>query len=768
MSRINKILKSLVATLLVTSLVFYVQTGDKMERTSRRNLIVTETNYTDLCVNKNVTALYTFDPKINKISTSFSGYLSNLTFVKEDQTDNIRKALNGDTDARNSLIVNLFAPYIIFIVFGAITIIFWIIYWVCCCKSCCCCKGEQTESKCGINTIAFILIILAVAGIIAVCIIGFVFSSRLPEKLDASQCSLLRLYLDVKSGELKTTTPKWIGVDGILGKFNDLSASLDTIKANSNNAFKDTSYTSTDQNNYNKFLETSYNNFKGRTTSSPTPNGSSPFTPGFIANYGPSTTDATTTSNIRQEFAMTIVGTTNSLNSLKGYTTTINDNINSAKGVFTSATDSLTPLKTNIDKIDKDYVTKFVEFKSDSAKPLNTAFIILFAIIIGGGIIFLVFTLLFVCCDIKCFRFISHIAWNIVTLITIALFVIAGVFGLLGTVFLYLGPFIEAFFENKTLVYILGDQKAADILDTCMNKGGDLQKILAGDTSMVTTLSSFVDQANTLDSIYKNVTSVQGSVVVNNYIEYYKKLDKNVALDVSTSDEGAPKALAKLTLYTDDTVESTSLQNSCSSKTYDKWVSDDTACPAGTQLISSNIPDTNIGEQSCLNVRSWTETTTASRYSKRPNSCSGSLNIATTASGYVASINKYASDSSVIIAELQKEMTSINNQYSNSANKIKDALNSVKSVTDPFLNILQGQIGSGKLFDMVNCSFLSIDSLVIVNTMKPTGDAVIQLAACLASLALLNWILLFFGLIFLYRRATANQQSGNLVSEKAS
>ena len=252
---------------------------------SSKRLLFSQQEYKDLCGDTNYTEYITNDNALN-LYNNFSNILSNYTYVKEDQTENIRNLIIGDdkNTALRQFVVETLAAFIIFWILAIITVIAWIVYCVCCCcKACLCCKRQEPESKASLcNLISFILITLAVLGVIAVCIVGFVASGKFSERVDDSQCALMKFYLDAKDGETKNSTPRWIGVNGVNNKMDGLIVAIDNLRNNANGAFNDISFVDNDFKSYNDALLRSNDNFDDRTTISPDPNNKAQITPGFI------------------------------------------------------------------------------------------------------------------------------------------------------------------------------------------------------------------------------------------------------------------------------------------------------------------------------------------------------------------------------------------------------------------------------------------------------------------------------------------------------
>ena len=746
----------LLSSLVTTTLILYILNTKEDDKLNLRRSLISKSDYINLCNITNATSSVIINQEFSLILDTFSAFLVNFTFIDNDQTSNIRDSfINKDSSKRQTLIIELLSPYIILIIFGLITIIFWITYVICCFKPCCCLKGSEVESKCGWKLISMIIILLSLCGIIIVSIIGFVLSSKLPSKLDASECVLIKLYIDITDGETTNKIPKWSGISNIQNKFSQLQSSLDSIKQNHKN-YKDISFLESDKATYSNLLTSSYNKIKDKTVTSPYPSGISNFIPGFIENYGPIDNSNSTIYTLSREFDNVIINSGNILNIIKLKANEISTNVELAKQIFQNVINNLETIKSNITILDSDYISKFSEFKKESIVKLNNTFIGLFAVIVGVSLLFILFTLLYGCLDIKLMKILSHIAWNIITLITIPLFIISGLFGLLATAFRYTGPLIQVLFEYDSLKTIFSDDMTVKILDTCMNKGGDLQTVLAGNLSMVDSLDNYVLYSNKIVASYNNMTSINVSYSINNIQSYYRLLDSDISLDSSTFVQSAKNTIKELNSYTDNSLQD-SKQSSCSSNTYDTWVSDDVKCDNSYKLIFSSNRFNNIGSKSCLNLKTWDSETGKSRYINNPICPKGS--ISEIVGSFIKSLRVYASESSTVLASLQTEMTNLNSQYSTFKNKLLDPIKTSKSISDPLTNIISNEIGSGRLFDIISCGFVASDAAIIVDVFKQTGDSILQLCACLAALAFLNWFLLFFGLIFLFRKINTKTDS---------
>ena len=238
--------------------------------------ICKETNYTQIIENK-----FTL-----KAGSTLSYYLKNFTYIKKDQSDNIYKLIvENDSSVVKTIVVDLLLPYLIFLVCSMISIIILTLLLICCCKGCLCCsfENEEEEPACGIHKASGIIIIVFLIGIIVICIVGFVFSSKIVKKSSDTVCSGFKMYIDVKSGQDIDTLPKWIGIKGIDNKLESIINSLDNLKENSKGVFDGVPNTKDSKLTYDNLLDNSYNGIKDKTTRNPNPNNSeSSYIPGYI------------------------------------------------------------------------------------------------------------------------------------------------------------------------------------------------------------------------------------------------------------------------------------------------------------------------------------------------------------------------------------------------------------------------------------------------------------------------------------------------------
>lgn len=284
----------------------------------------------------------------------------------------------------------------------------------------------------------------------------------------------------------------------------------------------------------------------------------------------------------------------------------------------------------------------------------NTAFAALFAVLFGLAIIFFVVSFIVVSCDKMGLRYVSHIVWNLMTIITIPLFLLSSLFGLAGTAMIYIPSFLEILLSYEGLLTVVS-QDSAEILDSCLNGDGSLRGVAFDDTTdYLTNFDKFYNVSYILNSYSEDFSETTSSQTV----LYSKDLNTRMQTDIELApivdnDPNSPAyVLGNLTALT-STAYSSNL-DSCSGTTEDFWVSSTANCPEGYDYVPASTADNNVGSESCLNVREWTDASVQSRFNNR-NKCDGTSNV-NTVSQYVTQINKYASESSPILNDLNLEL----------------------------------------------------------------------------------------------------------------
>lgn len=289
----SKAIKLAVAPTLITIIIYFYTTSKQVSfiesELKHGRILFDIKDYNSKCL----TADYNFTDVVKneyllKANEVFDQYLANFTDSdpsKEATFKNLILNQSASSDDLIEIAKTILAPFIIFLIFAVITLIGWFVCCCCCCcKACCCFRNDSPdEPLCGCQKFSVIAFMVCFLGLIAICIVGYVFSGKLSPSVKSTECSLLKFYLDLKIGQQNETKPYWIGVDNMIIKLNEIESKIDSIQSNSATAFKDTSFVQNDQKVYNSKLDNSYNSIKDLKVTSPNPNSNGKqISPGFI------------------------------------------------------------------------------------------------------------------------------------------------------------------------------------------------------------------------------------------------------------------------------------------------------------------------------------------------------------------------------------------------------------------------------------------------------------------------------------------------------
>jgi uncharacterized protein (UPF0147 family) len=234
------------------------------------------------------------------------------------------------------------------------------------------------------------------------------------------------------------------------------------------------------------------------------------------------------------------------------------------------------------------------------------------------------------------------------------LFLLSSLFGLAGTAMIYIPSFMEVLLSYKGLITVV-NKESADILDSCLNGDGSLRNIAFSDTTgYLDTFDKFYNNSYILEDNRQSLSESTSSLTVKELKDYHTEMQTNIILapEIANDPNSPIYVLDNLTDIT-STYYSTTLDK-CSAITEDIWVSSVKDCDDGYNYVAASSPDSGVGSESCLNVREWKDTSVQSRYTNR-NKCGGISNV-NTVSQYVTAINKYATESSPVLNDLNLQL----------------------------------------------------------------------------------------------------------------
>lgn len=214
--------------------------------------------------------------------------------------------------------------------------------------------------------------------------------SQFVRDVNSVTCQFLTFYSNTVEGQNITTTPKWVGVNGIRKIFADTSSALDTISQNSRTAFTNTNWTQTDPAKFENLLDQSYQKFSSRSLTNRNPAASkksaATIVPLYISNYGAYTKANTLLNTVYQEFSTKIKFSITLVDQAKEYSRTISDNSQSIKDTITNIDTSLKPLSDAFTNLEKDVINQWIDYVIIIFLPIfNTKKFIPFFLIITAS-----------------------------------------------------------------------------------------------------------------------------------------------------------------------------------------------------------------------------------------------------------------------------------------------------------------------------------------------------------------------------------------------
>ena len=118
-------------------------------------------------------------------------------------------------------------PILIFLVLGILSLPAWPICCFCtCCNCCCCCCCKKPGCKIPCFIFTYIFYALSVA----ICIYGLTQTNKIYVGLADTECSMLRFFEQILEGEIRNSTPRWPGIEGIDGILSDINNEIEGLR----------------------------------------------------------------------------------------------------------------------------------------------------------------------------------------------------------------------------------------------------------------------------------------------------------------------------------------------------------------------------------------------------------------------------------------------------------------------------------------------------------------------------------------------------------
>ena len=461
--------------------------------------------------------------------------------------DNSRlRNLGGSLDT-NKLVDYLMRtlPFLIFLVFGVLSIFGWIVCCICCCCDCCCCCCCKKD-KCKVPCFFFTFVFYALS--VAISIYGLTQSKKIFVGLANTECSILKFFGQVLNGEIKQERPRWAGISNINNLLEDLVGTITRLEGESYRNL-DTYMTSISNNkrNFKNKMAWAGNSFFVSETSNT-----------YIDDYQKDyNTIGITNYPLKDKYVLDIVKnfgrkvredvyTKNSSlyawnQEFSEFARNADDYLGRAKSAFDDVlsnsfgdvTRALNSGAENLDKLTKPFTDaekKIGNYLGDYSEHIDKygkmSVTIVFSVLMVMNLALAALMLLIYlfstktcegCICIRClFKFCTHILWNVLSLMMLLSFIIGSILGLFGTIggdMMSLVSFIMSKdnFDspNPLLLNKLGGQ-SKQYIKRCIHEDGNIAQEIGLDDS----LSSFED-----------INSVEGDI--SSTLQQFNQLSSN-------------------------------------------------------------------------------------------------------------------------------------------------------------------------------------------------------------------------------------------------
>ena len=642
------------------------------------------------------------------------------------------------------------APAFMFFILGIASIVAWIFFsFFCCCNCCCCCCCKKPECKC---TFLFVPLIFDLV-IIICCLVGIFTSSKMFTGLADVECSLMKFISEINTGEKKNDTVKWVGFDEILKTFENIKNKINKIKTETQNDLnhnydllteKKEQFPITLKNTYTDMLDPMDPDsplifdtiFLTHIIEEGTLNNLDVGVLDILYNYGPMNKDEKFLYQLNEQYELMTKEADEYLQKAHdSFENLLQEN--SVSELIDSSQASVEELNKSINGI-KDEIAKYIIDYSDPIESygkyiVKIIYIVILSLSCFSGIsVVLMYITAEECCYGKCCcgkgltKTLSHISWNLMSLVLIFSFIICGIVFLLSYIGTDLVKVITIIFGENNLysrnpILIKGD--VSNYFNVCFHGDGDLANILG-----LTSNDSSTLQFDELNSIIGDIVEVkkkveQSDVVIKLFKENLEKRKKYIDVNIYDFNTTIWVNLDKLIYTFNDLIKD---------QEYDVWTLNNTCpdvnyllvhCPADTEtpVTRKNVEDEPIPKE-CLNFEEWKDNFEL-RYKSPPILILDMTytTVLKAAKYYVNAVNNITDyiDNGLPISTLTDKIEIVEEAYNDVIQTELDALNiynkTIFDITSVFNELNNG---GDSLFSFLNCKFIGNNALIILKNLK--------------------------------------------------
>ena len=639
-------------------------------------------------------------------------------------------------------------PAFMFIMIGIIAIVGWLFFgFFCCCNCCCCCCCKKEECK---STFLFVPLIFDL-GIIITCITGIFSSNKMFTGLADVECSFMKFISEINIGENKQNDLRWLGFEEIIKIFDNIKEKVNEIKTNTQNYLN---------NNYDLLTEKKEefpNTISETYTSMLDPN--DPDSPlifdekylthiireetldkldvgvfDLLYEYGPMKTDEKFLYKLREQYqSMTDLSDEYLQKAHDSFEEVFEENsvselMDISKECFEEMNSSISDIKDEIAKYIIDYSDPIESYGKYVVKIIYIVIISLACF--SGFSVAMMYITAEECCYGKCCcgkgltKTLSHISWNLMSLVMICSFMICGVVFLLSYLGEDLVQVITIIFGQKNLYSknpILIKGNVSNIFDVCFHGDGDLAFLIG-----LTNNQSSTYHFDELNGIKNDINEAKEKVEQDDVVikAFKEKLDNR-------------KRYRDVNIYDFNTTTFINLDNLIytfndliKNDEYDVWTLNETCpdenyllihCPTEDPVERKNVENEPIPKE-CLNFKEWKDNIENRYHSPIVLILDVTYTTVLKAARYfvnaVNNITDYI-DYGEAVSTLTDKLSISEETYYNVIRTELETLNIYNRTIYDLISVFDGlNNGEGSLFSFLNCNFMKNNVLIIIKNLQ--------------------------------------------------
>lgn len=680
--------------------------------------------------------------------------------IYPDYVEALLDILEGDgklIDNLSKYLNHAFAG-LFFLVLGIIAIVCWLCFgFFCCCNCCCCCCCKKPECK---GKILFFSLLFD--GIIIItCLIGLITSNSMFNSFEDVECSFMKFISEINSGENRVDGSGWVGFNEIISIFNNIKSKVDEVKTESKTEL-DTIYATNveKEENFKNSLETTYGELLDpddpfsdiifpvtlcfRITQENTFNLLDVGALDVLYNYGPVNNNEKFLYKLNENYDMLTEKANNYLNSAYESFTHIFEE-NSIDVFVDEIISNIKDLRKSVNVIKtkfETYVIKYfdiIDKNGDYMVKICYIAVICLSILSAISLITM-YSTAEDCCYQKCYfgkgltKTLSHVSWNLMSIVMILSFFICGVIFLLSSVGKDLVDVISVILGEQNLFSrkpMIIDGSASKYLNVCLHGDGDLPEELGlySEESALFEFDELNQIINKIDEAKSDLETVE--TVIRDFkiqIQNRKDLKEIEFYDFNTT----------VFLKVNDMINE--FNELIAPEEYDMWTLGDTCqepeytyidCPEDeSEIIRKDLSEEEETPKECLNFEKWKDGY-KTRYGPPAVLCLGIVynTVLKAATYYVDGINIIINNikNSGAISTLEEKTSVVEGTYNDAILAKLEALEVFNRTIYNMLSIFSSMGDETKsLYSFLRCEFIRNNILIVFKYLESAFGGKVQ------------------------------------------